>query len=287
MKSIFFFVLLSSLSLGALAAPNAKTPTFTLQDAIAKKMIVLSQVKRVQKQSLQLTIKNILKHKDIKIYFPTGLQFASKDSSEQDQITLQERLLLVQAGKTIHPSLRSYCTQSNHISPALGSGFSLKPVANGKLLELASFLAKVPDSEYTAQHAIWSITNNHDLKGLYHKDFKTALKIQQFVAKLTGKALPKYTVQYKDGSERQVAFTGESIKIHGHHEYTLEKDVVATCQLFDEAGTMVQEVFKAMPQRKGKIRFNFHLKTMDLPKGKYVSRVFVGGKVFQEEWIEA
>lgn len=285
LRYFVLFLLITSTTLQA--APDANVKTLSLQKAIEQKIIVLSTVKRVAKQSLQLKIQNVHKRKDIKVHFTTGLQFASKDSSEQDQIILQERTLLVKAGKSITPTFVSYCTQSKHRSPATGSLFTLKENADGKLLELASFLSKIRDSEYTTQHAVWTVTNDHDLKGLYHEDLKTAIKIQNFVADLTGKPLPKYTVQYKDGSERQVAFTGEAIVIYGHHEYILKEDAVVTCQIFNEAGEMVQQVFKDMAQRGGKIRFNFQLKALDLPKGKYVSKVLIDGKTFQEEWVEA
>lgn len=269
------------------AAPDANVKTLSLQEAIEQKIIVLSSVKCSEYQSLQLHLKNVHKRKDIKVHFATGLQFASRDTSEQDQIILQERTLLVKAGRSISPTFVSYCTQATYRSPKKESLFDLKDNANGKLLELVSFLSKIKDSEYTAQHAVWTVTNDHDLKGLYHDDLKTAIKIQNFVANLTKKPLPKYTVRYKDGRESQVAFTGEAIVIYGHHEYILTEDAVVTCQIFNEAGEMVQQVFKDMAQRGGKIRFNFKLKALDLPKGKYVSKVFIDGKTFQEEWVEA
>lgn len=269
------------------AAPDTKIKTFSLQEAIQQKIIVLSSIQSVAYQSLQLRLKNVHQRKDIYVYFPTGLQFASRDSSEQDQIILQERTLLVKAGRTISPTFVSYCTQSNHRSPGKESQFDLKENANGKLLELASFLSTIKDINYTAQHAVWTVTNDHDLKGLHHDDLKTAIKIQKFVADLTGKPLPKYTVRYKDGRERQVAFTGEAIVIYGHHEYILKEDATVTCQIFNEAGEMVQQVFKDMTQKGGKIRFNFKLKALDLPQGKYVSKIFIEGKTIQEQWVEA
>jgi hypothetical protein len=283
----YFILVLLAGSISLQAAPDSNVKTLSLQDAIDQKIIVLSTVKCPDYQSLQLYLKNVHKRKDIKVHFSTGLQFASRDTSEQDQIILQERTLLVKAGRSISPKFVSYCTQSNYRSPKTESLFDLKENANGKLLELASFLSKIKDSEYTAQHAVWTVTNDHDLKGLHHDDLKTALKIQKFVADLTNKPLPKYTVRYKDGRESQVAFTGEAIVIYGHHEYTLTEDAVVTCQIFNEAGEMVQQVFKGMAQKGGKIRFNFKLKALDLPKGKYVSKVFIDDKTFQEEWIEA
>jgi hypothetical protein len=283
----YLFLVLLAGSITVQAAPEVNVKTLSLQEAIKQKIIVLSSVKCSDHQSLQLYLKNVHKRKDIKVHFSTGLQFASRDTSEQDQIILQERTLFVKAGRSISPTFVSYCTQSTYRSPKTESLFDLKENANGKLLQLASFLSKIKDSEYIAQHAVWTVTNDHNLKGLHHDDLKTAIKIQNFVAELTNKPLPKYTIRYKDGRESQVAFTGEAVIIYGHHEYILKKDAVVTCQIFNETGEMVQEVFKDMAQRGGKIRFNFKLKALDLPKGKYVSKVFIDGETFQEEWIES
>ncbi|CAA6806535.1 MAG: Unknown protein [uncultured Aureispira sp.] len=285
LRCIFLVLLASSITLQA--APDANVKTLRLQDAIEQKIIVLSSVKYLAYQSLQICLKNVHKRKDIKVHFSPGLQFASKDTSEQDQIILQKRTLLVKAGRSLSPTFVSYCTQANYRSPKKGSLFGLKENAQGKLFALAGFLSTIKDSKYTAQHAVWTVTNNHDLKGLHHDDLKTALKIQKFVADLTQKPLPKYTIRYKDGRESQVAFTGEAILIYGQHEYILTEDAVVTCQIFNEAGEMVQQVFKDMAQKGGKVRFSFKLKALDLPKGKYVSKVFIDGKTFQEEWVES
>lgn len=287
MKIIYLLTFVAFLPITVQATSKSKVKTLSLQEAIQQKIVLLTSVKRVKNQSLQLKIKNIHKRKDIKVHIQTGLQFSSRDTSEQDQIILQERTLFVRAGKTISPTFVSYCTQSNYLSPSLDSEFDLKNNANGKLLTLAKFLSTIKDSKYISQHAVWVVTNDHDLRGLHHDDTKTAFKIQKFVADLTGKEMPQYTVRYQDGSERQVAFTGETIIIYGHHEYRLKADALVTCQIFNEAGEMVQEVFKNMLQKEGNVRFNFHLKAMDLPKGKYVSKVLIDGETFKEQWVEA
>lgn len=266
---------------------NPVVKTYSLQEAIKKNIIKLEEVVYAGENKLRIKITNPHKRKSVKIHFKTGLQFASRDSSEQDRIILDERTILVKAGETKVPSFANYCTQASNRSPKKGSFFDLKEQADGKLLELAAYLADIDDINYMAQQAVWVVTDDHDLKGLYHANAMTAIKIQKFVAKLTGKPLPKYTIRYKDGRENEVAFTGEAVLICGVHEYRLEKDVLVSCKIFNEAGEMVQEVFKDMEQRAGGNRFSFKLKALDLPKGKYVSKVFIDGEVFQERWVES
>lgn len=89
MKMIYVLASLLSVPFFLQAAPYQKVKTLNLQEAIDQKMILLTKVKRVKDQGLQLHLKNIHKRKDFKIRIETGLQFASRDTSEQDQIILQ------------------------------------------------------------------------------------------------------------------------------------------------------------------------------------------------------
>ncbi len=288
MKNILFFLITflcaNTISWGH---PQGKVSTYTLQEAIEKKLAKIISVKYIGEKKLQIVVANIHNRKDIKIHFQTGLQFASRDTSEQDQIILQERILLVKADKSIKAAFVGYCTQATNLSPGKESLFDLKEIADGKLLQLCEYLSKIKGIEHTTQHAVWTVTNDHDLKGLYHEDAMTAIKIQHFVSDLTGKPLPKYTVKYKDGSERQVAFNAEAILIVGAHEYDLTADAVLSCYIYNETGEMVQKVFKDMEQKRGHIKFQFKLKALDLPPGKYVSKVFKGEVLLQEIWVES
>ena len=264
-----------------------KVQTYDLEEALAKEMIVISDISYLGDKTLKVRMKNESKKKDVKVHVPSGTQFASLDSTEQDQVILKGRTILVRAGSTGGARFTSYCTQADHLSPGQGSTFALKPRAEGRLLDLAHFLGGMRDVDYTAQQAVWVITNDHDLRGLHHEDPAKALRIQEFMQELTGKEAPAYTVRYRESRERQVAFTRESITIHAVHEYDLEKDGLFTCRIYNEAGEVVQEVFVDQPQRKGHIRFSFRLQTRVLPAGKYVSRVFRDGELFRELWMES
>lgn len=286
MKAIKILLLLT-IPLLSIAHSDNNIKTYTLQEAISQKIAEVLRIQNIGNSLIQIKIKNTHKKKDFNIHFETGLQLLAKDSSEQDLIILEERTLLVKAGAIISTNLITYCAQAKYKNPNQGSLFELKESADGKLLELVQFLAPIKDVAYIAQQAIWAVTDDHDLKGLFHEDLKTSLKIQQFVANLTGKEAPKYTVRYKDGREGEIAFNTEVILIVGQHEYNLAEDALVTCQIFNEAGEMVQEVFNAMEQKKGKVRFNFQFKALDLPKGKYVSKVIIKGEIVKEEWVEA
>ncbi len=279
---LFLFFLSTSFIL-----PDGKVPVYELEEAIEKGLAELIGIEYVGDDQVSIKVKNLHKRKDFKIHFKTGLQLASQDTSEQDQIILRGRNVLVRAGKFSSPKFTSYCTQASNINPGKGSVFQLKELADGALQELAQFLSKKRDMEYMVQQAIWVITDDHDLKGLHHDDPEKAINVQQFVSELTGKPLPEYTIRYKEARERQRAFTREPIMIYGVHKYQLKEDGIFSCKIYNEAGELVQEVFEKMPQKKGNVRFTFKLEARNLPKGKYVSRIFKEEQVFHEVWVES
>jgi hypothetical protein len=266
----------------------SKVKTYELQEALDKGLVELQGIQYAGKGALEIKVKSLSKRKDFRLQFSPGLQFASQDTSAQDQLLIKGGSYLVRAGRTISPAFRTYCTQADHIGVGSGSTFELKSQANGQLLQLAKYLSSNRYLMDEAQHAVWVITDDHSLKGLYMDDKLRAAKLQRFVSELTGKPLPEYTVKYRPVRERQVAFNPEAIFIHGIHKYRLEADARLSCNIYNEQGKIVQKVFENMAQRRGYNKIDFTLKAYDLPSGKYVSRILdEAGEVIQEIWVEA
>lgn len=269
------------------AAFRVEPKTYTLEEALSKKLIKLQSITATLGTDLSLKIEN-LKSPDVKIQMSSGLEFVSRDTNHQDVIIFEEKSLLVKGGQTATIQLKGYCTEATRRSPRENSGFDLKTVeADAKLKKLADYLKKNKDvDKYLYQHAVWVLTDDHDLRGLYHDAPEKAIAMQKFMSDLSGKPMPKYTVRYNDGSIGEVAFTGETLYIRGFFEYDLEEGAVMTLEVYNEAGEMVQTVFKDMVQVIGHHKFKFELKTMDLPKGKYTSKLTKSGKLFKSMEVE-
>lgn len=285
MKNLPFPFLLGLFIFCSFTQPDQKVKTYELQNALDEGLVELLSVEHQGDKQLKIRVKNLHKRKDFKVHFKTGLQFASQDTSEQDQVIIRGRSVLVKAGKSVSPTFTTYCTQASNISPGPGSVFSLKKEANDKLMELASFLSSKRDMDYMIQQAVWVVTDDHDLRGLHDEDARKSLEVQEFVSNLTNKPLPEYTIRYKEAMEGQRAFTREAVMVFGIHRYELTEDGHFSCNIYNEEGELVQEVFKDMLQKKGQVRFTFKLKAWNLPKGRYVSRVFRDGEVFDEKWV--
>jgi hypothetical protein len=267
MKHLPFFLLLGLLSLSSFTQPNPKVKTYELQKALDEGLVELLSIEYLGDKQLKIRIKNLHKRKDFKVHFKTGLQFASQDTSLQDQIIVRGRSVLVRAAKSVSPTFTSYCTQASNISPGSGSVFSLKKEADGKLMELAAFLSKKRDMDYMIQQAVWVVSDEHDLRGLHHEDSREALEIQEFVSKLTGKPLPEYTIRYKEALEGQQAFTREAVMVVGLHRYQLAEDGYFSCRIYNEAGELVQEVFERYASEKRQRALQLQAKGLEFAEG--------------------
>jgi len=267
--------------------PKGKVVTYNLTEALEKGVAEIGDIEISGERKLKIRVKNLSSRKDIRIKFTPGLQFASQDTSEQDQVLIRGGNYLVRAGRHIAPSFPTFCTQSNYLGAGEGSMFALKTSGNDQLLALAEYLNTHRYLGDAAQHAVWVITNDHDLRGLHLDDKSKALQLQSFVAELTGKPLPAYTVRYRRVQERRVAFAAEAITIHGIHKYDLQEDAYLSCTIYNEKGEAVQKLFEQMHQRAGHNKIDFTFEARDLPKGKYVSKIFSGDKIIQEIWIES
>lgn len=264
----------------------SKPATYTLQEALDKELIELKSIAYTEDSRLAIGLKNPHKRKDIRITFPVGLHFASQDTSEQDQVIMRERNFIVRASRSLTARLPSYCTQASNRSPRKNSLFTLKQAPLPKAEALGTYLKRYRDEDYLTQHSVWVLTDNHDLRGLHHPDPRERLAILKFMSELTGKPIPGYTVRYRMPRAGQVAFNAEAISLHGEHRYDVQAEGRYTTNIYNEEGELVQKGFQEMLQRPGRVRFEFTLEARDLPKGKYVSRVYRGEELVHEVWME-
>ncbi len=288
MKTTIFLSLLASFFWIYPNLSDDNSKTYSLQEALEKKLVEIKDLSSQGGTSkIKLSLSNLQKKQDLRIEIPSGTQLASQDTSEQDVIIVEFKTLLVKAQSSVNTTLKGYCTQANNRSPGEGSKFALKDKADGRLMQLAEYLRNNKDvDEYLYQHAVWVITDDHDLRGLHHDNPEKAIAMHKFIADLTGKPMPTYTVRYDDGRVGEVAFTGIIVMIYGDFEYDLEKDCAMTLEVYNEGGEMVQSVFKDMAQRRGHSRSRFKLKARDLPQGKYTSKLFKDGELFMQMEVE-
>jgi hypothetical protein len=232
-------------------------------------------------------LSNTTRRKEFRVRIEAGTQFQAQDSSLQDQVLARTQTRFLKPGKTATYQIPAYCTESDDISPDWGSTFVLKTEQWEPLQQLMDQLKTKHYEESAVQHAVWTLTNHHDLRGLYQSDPRLRLELLTLMSERTGQPIPTFTVRYPASQPGQPAFLEEPLSIHTDHHYELKENAKVSCRIYNEAGEVVQEVFEGMQQRKGFNRIEVTLDARDLPKGKYVTRLFVNGEFLQEIWVEA
>ena len=119
-KTIFLF--LTILSFGTLSTAK----TIDIREAIQSGLIRVDPLGNGghTERCLQLKFENLQK-KNLEIFIPAGLIFHTVDTSEQDLIIIQERLLVLEKFQKRSISIYAMCIQASNASPMKDSPFGL------------------------------------------------------------------------------------------------------------------------------------------------------------------
>lgn len=227
-----------------------------------------------------LRLKN-LKKKNLEIIVPAGLIFSSVDTTEQDLIVVQERILVLNKLEQRSYSLRAMCIQAGNRSPGLKSAFEVGAEPSSELERLVNFINEEKQFTLAAQYAIWAVTDNKRLENI--SDDPLAM----FTAKLLGKNPPKYQVIHDRMSRPgQRAFVNSPAIIKGVFKYRLQEEQLVSLGLYNEAGELKYAAFEQQLQKRGQHKFSFQFKIKNIPPGKYYARLTNESKTLESLAVE-
>ncbi|MBI3503033.1 MAG: hypothetical protein HY063_14685 [Bacteroidetes bacterium] len=206
----------------------------------------------------------------------------SKDSLQQDILITKSATVQLLAHETKTYDIFGMCCQAHNHSPDSGSVFRVGKMADSNLVTMARFIDKNNlQKSSVAQNAVWVLSDGNPMESIGGDD-PLSKKIQQLIAKLTGKSLPKYKTEYKQ-SDNGIAFYSHPAKISGTFEYDMFTNGLATFGIYDSQGHAVEMFFTDVPRDKGFYIFNYEFKTSNLPAGEYYARLRLDGQVKKEQ----
>ncbi|MFT6319695.1 MAG: hypothetical protein ACJAT4_000612 [Granulosicoccus sp.] len=229
---------------------------------------------------LKLKIKNLQKKK-LNIQIPAGLIFNSNDSTQQDLMITEEKVLAIEGNKRRVTKMYAACIQAPNGSPTLGSGFSLSMLASGHLLQVAQYLAneKLYKSD-ASQYAVWAVSNNKRVENIDHG------KLANYVADLLGKAHPEYVVVHKTtSSPGEPAYREAPSIIKGRWKFKTKEDKIMTFGLYTKDGLLKHAFFENKKKVRGLHKFSFTFKVFNMPQGEYYIRLISGEEVIEEKEV--
>jgi hypothetical protein len=280
-----------SINLIVLVLSITEVPVFTskacsVEDAAKKGLIKLSIKGKggYIGDVIEMRIQN-LTNKKLDLSLEAGQILDSKKNCEQDILVTQTQNFSVIANQQKILNVWGMGCQAHNAAPQNNSDFAIGKLADSPLIKLANYIDENKKyTSYTAQQAIWTISDNNSLASISGGDKNEVNNFQNFVSKITGRTIPSYTITYTQENDNNVI--GKVTKVEGTFDYTVLLSGKVTIGIYDSNGHLVQSLIQDVPHTKGKCKLHYIFKTQDLAPGAYYAKMNMNGKVEQEMEIE-
>lgn len=256
---------------------QAKLPTYSLTDAIKKKLITVEIKGADQTQPnssghygkcIQMEITNLTTQR-FKLQLDAGQQFEPGDSSIQNMMVTEGELFVFTPKKHRKEYINAMCVQKHDGGPNATVNFSMGSMSDGHLLGIAQLLDKHKYFNSTAQDAVWCISDGENISSITGDDPKMVQILQKFVSEATGQPIPKrYPTSQKPRPQRRE----RTERIDKHNivfEWVTSKEYKTTLVVLNKDNKPVQEIMKDVMLPAGNHREEIVLSTENLPKGYY------------------
>ncbi len=275
------YLLTVSLLLCMSVAFPQKSDTFSLQEALSKRMI---QVKAkglggYQGKKLRVSLRNPGREQ-VTIRIEPGQFFLGEDTGFQRLIITQEVVASVNPQEIKLVDCFTMCTQSSRMSPRAGLGFTASGLASGPLLTLAGLIAEKGYQEASAaQSAVWDVADNHQPESIWADDSLMAHYLSEFMG-----------VAFRTRIPVRITAPSQPLRItdiNSSMEVFVEKDLSqASLLLYNSQGQVVRSYFTNRNLEVGFAQFRIgHFHTGN-PEDSFSLRLEAGGRVISEKAIQ-
>lgn len=238
-------------------------------------------------QALQLKITNNSGNPLLLTVDPAVI-FRPADTAQQDLVLAGNEKISVQPFKEAGAVVQTFCAKSYARAPVKGEAFSFLKKGSDTLEKVLVFLRQ-NNLLYSplAQSAVWVVTNDHDLEGVYQPTMvKQSEKLVAYLSGITGKAVPKVFRVHEHRTEPgKPVFNPKAFTIVANFEQTLNAPEVLSLGVYNEAGAMIQPVFENRQFGKGGHRFKVDFEARNVAAGTYYIRLSSGEQILQQQDI--
>jgi len=279
------FVAVFIYTITAAACPINSNKPVSIEEAAKKGLIKLTIKSKggFTGKVIDMKIKNNTSSPiDLKI--EAGRKLDSKNNNEQDILITQAQELIVYGGQEKNVGVNGMCCQAHNTCPREKSEYTVGTMADSSLIKIAMYIDKKKYYEnHTAQQAVWAISDNESIGGIYGGDTKMVEEIRNYVSLVTGRPIPPYNITYQQTENSTI---GHPFKIEGELAYNLNTTGHVTIAIYNASGEMVQLLFKDIAHDRGPHKLYYTFRTKDLPSGTYYARATNEGRTENEVKIE-
>lgn len=233
---------------------------------------------------IEMKIKNNTPN-TINLKLEAGRKLDSKNNNQQDILVTQAQEMIVYGNQQKNLPVNGMCCQAGNACPTINADYAVGVMADSNLIKVAQFIDKNKYYEnYTAQQAVWCISDNKSLASIYGGDESIVKGLRTYVSEITGRQIPSYNITYRQMSD-SIAM-GKPLKIEGIFDYKLNATGHVTFAIYNSSGDLVQLVFKDIAHDVGEHKIYYTFRTKDLPEGTYYARMTNEGRFEKELKIE-
>lgn len=216
-------------------------------------------------------------NKPITVKLESGRNLLSEDTTKQDILVVREELFVLAPNEQQTKEVFGFCSQSHKASPSTGEDYIVGDMKDENTVKLTQYLAKNEYPLSAMQSAVWVMTNNRRVEGIYHQNRDSIQALMDYVSGLTKQFTPWYSIEYQQNENDLVSDLASSI--HGNFDGYLEPNTKIKIVVFDKFN--IPQLRKEMIVRD---RGDSHSITVDvssLEKGRYHLGIFLalGGRV--------
>lgn len=285
MKNLLFIPLLF-ITLSGMSASNKKT----LSEALKDKSIQLSAVNtegQYNGKTTKLLITNNTKSV-LQITVDLGTILKPEEPRYQPMLLAGEEMLAVLPHAQGELMVQTFCGNAPKGCPRKDLAYSFDRVAGDTLVKVLRFIKTNSLFDFLGQHAVWAITNGHELNGIYDPSRDAvSKKLIELVSVATGKPKPEYYALIpNEQNPNSPAYDPKVLRIYAEFEVRLDAPKTLTLGVFDSTGAMAQPVFENQEFGPRGHRFNVEFEAENVPVGKYYIRLKEGEVVLQEKMVK-
>jgi hypothetical protein len=224
---------------------------------------------------ISITLRN-LSASETTILIESGRRLDSDDSTKQDILVVKERTIKMAAGEERDVSIYGFCCQSTKGSPSKGEKYSIGHMADSPLIKIAEYIYENAISANIAQHAIWTVSNNHSIASVNGNN-EDIRELKKYLSKIKQIEIPWYDIRYADPLPGEV-FSDKAVMVSGEIPFQINNMTIGSMIVFNQNEQIVDVVFNSSPLLPDYYRYPVDLNVKNYPKGKYTIKLFTNGQ---------
>ena len=173
------------------------------------------------------------------------------------------------------------------MSPTSESQFTIAKETDEDLIEVAKYLNKKGFSDDIKQTALWCVSDNADISGIYLNGNKEVEKLREHVCSLTGRENVWYNTNPTYTVDENRNIIQETTKVEGLISYKVTKTGNMKMEVCKENGEVLRTLGSSTPiSNLGEYRFQFNVKVKGWSSGTYSVRLKIGEETIHQEDFE-